>query len=228
MGFKANFCCFCCCAMKPKKFTRAVAILFLVLSIVFCILSGVNASRVSGAYMATPIIQIILAAATVIFSIVVLIMIGKGNWGLVKGYGIFCLIVNIISLLMTVASLVLYLFAVGVVGSAVSDATNNSDVTSAVVGFALVIAIVPYTITFLVHAWFIHLSYKVWKGADKMEEKEEEKAEKKKKKKEEEEQYNQYSNNPNQNQAYYPPPQNPGYQPAENKPMNNVQNDYQA
>ena len=203
MGWKANFCCFCCCAKKAKKLTRSVCILFIVLSTILCITNGVNVSRTTGAYMVGPIISLILNAVVVVFSIVVLIKIGKGAWGMVRGYGIFCLIVNIIALLMTIVSLALYLFAVGIIGSAVQGGTNDSSTTTAVVGFALAIAVIPYTVAFLLHAWFIHLSYKVMKGSAYMEEKEEEKAEEKREK----ENYENY-NTPN-DQAY-PPQGNEG------------------
>ena len=218
MGWKANFCCFCCCAKKAKKLTRAVCILFIILSTILCISNGINVSNTTGAYMVGPIISLILNAVVVVFSIIVLIKIGKGAWGMVRGYGIFCLIVNIIALVMTVVSLALYLFAVGVVGSAVQGGTNDSSVTGAVVGFALAIAVIPYTVAFLLHAWFIHLSYKVMKGSAYMEEKEEEKAEEKR----ENDNYQNYSN-PNQDQAY-PPQGNPQFQPAEGQGLN----DYKA
>ena len=198
MGFKANFCCFCCCPMKPKKFTRAVAILFLVISIILCITNGVNINRVTGAYMATPIVALILSIVTVVYSIIILFTIRKGNWGLVKGYGIFCMIANIISLLLTVTSLVLYMVVAGILGG--GNAT--------VLGIALAFAVIPYAIAFVIHAWFIHLSYKVWKGADKMEEKEEEKAKKSHSSSDEEKKnrnYEAHSNNP----AYPPPQQQP-------------------
>ena len=94
MGFKANFCCFCCCGMKPKKLTRSVAILFIVVNAILAIMIGANMGRYKGAALISPIISLLMYAGTIVFSIVVLIMIGKGNWGLVKCYGIFEVILN--------------------------------------------------------------------------------------------------------------------------------------
>ena len=230
MGFKANFCCFCCCGMKPKKFTKSVCILFIVLSILAAIMNIVNVSKVTGAAMATPVIGIILNLITILFSIFVYIKIGKNNWDIVRCYGMTCLIVNIISLIMVIVSLIFYLVAVGLLGSAVSNSTNDSGATGSVVGFLLVIAIVPYTITFLIYAWFIHLSYKVMKGSDYMEDKEEEKAEEKA---ERDAQKNNQAYPPQgypqggQPQGYPPqgyPPQNQGFQPTENKDLNKINN----
>jgi uncharacterized membrane protein YdbT with pleckstrin-like domain len=221
MGFKANFCCFCCCGMKPKKFTRAVAILFLIIGAILCIVNGVNSTRVTGAYKASPIVQLIIAAVTVVFSILVLIKIRGGNWGLVKGYGIFCLIANILSLILTIVSLILYLVVVGILGGG----------NSTLLGFALIIAIVPYSVAFLIHAWFIHLSYKVWKGADKMEEKEEEEKAGKKSSSSssDEEKKKDYEAHPQHQNAYANQNPNQGYPQPEQTPVNvQPNNDYQA
>ena len=101
--------------------------------------------------MISPVITLILNLVLVVFSIVVLIKIGKNAWGMVRGYGIFCLILNILSCLMTLIGLVLYLVVVGVIGSAVQTHGNDSNVTGAVVGFALIIAIIPYSIACLLY-----------------------------------------------------------------------------
>ena len=246
MGFKANFCCFCCCGMKPKKFTRSVCILFIVLSAIGILLNIISISRAVGVAMVSPIISLVLGLIMFFFSIFVLIKIKKGNWGIVKCYGITCLIINIIAVVMAIVGLALYLFAVGVIGSAVAAHDENGNATTTVVGFLLIIGILPYAVFFLIYSWFIHLSYKVIKGSDYMEDKEEEKAEEKAQKKQDEmayqqNQYNQYPSGQNQNynpQGGYPqgqpqghpqyPPQNQGFPQTENKDLNKVENDYKA
>ena len=236
MGFKANFCCFCCCGMKPKKFTRSVCTLFIILTAIGMLINIIDLTgkNATSSVVATSVVSLILNLIIFCFSIFVLIKIKKGNWGIVKCYGITCLVINILSVIMALVGLVIYLIAVGIIGSAVSQ-NGDANATGTVVGFLLIIAIVPYAIFFLIYSWFIHLSYKVMKGSDYMEDKEEEKAEEKAQKRENEmanQQYNQYPSHgqqqyaPPQGQQQYAPP-NQGFPQTENKDLNKINNDYQ-
>ena len=174
MGFKKNFCCCCCCAKKPKKYVRSAAILFIILSILN-LLQCLTQLNGKGGALAFTVINMATAIIAILFSIWTLCNIKKNKWAGIRCYGIFMTILTTISLLILIISLILYMLAVGIISGAVSDSGH----TAAIIGFALIFAVIIYGLMAWLTIWQLVVAYNVIKASDHMEDKIEEKAEKK-------------------------------------------------
>ena len=245
MGFKRNFCCFCCCEKKIKDFVTSSAILFIILAILQ-ILGSIRSLGSKGSDFYTAIGTVILDIVIIFFSIYVAMNLKKKNYGVVRGYGIFMIIVLCIQLILVILTLVLYLLAVGVIGTAVAGGgtQEHEDAAKAIVGFMVIFAAIIYSLIFIMIAWEIHVAVGVYKASVELEKKAEKGSKssksskssdkaKKEKKDPEEMTQQEYMAQQNGNPQHGYPPQN-GYPPYggypdqhNNQPDTIQMNDYQ-